>query len=1374
MPLLRNLKMRLFDDYVGIDLTSLTSVVRNDYQHQFSLTGVAFPATHVTVNVPAGYVHELEDEDCIVGLAISAETDTVCYTTGHIHWYGTFSSECVFLGTQFECSGYLVDTANDALLMPGDGGEFSISFWLNPYIAPSGTYSILAKKISGFVNHRFMVEYNSTGDSPEIVFSAASKDAITEYSVSAEIVPGRWSLVVARCSGSKLKLEILCADGFVSKEQSGQGDIGCAIAGDTLYLGIFSDAASNRLDSGSFYIQQVCFWDKEITDSEKTELFSFGRGKTRFSDMAVPETFNAFGIAPSNSRYKYGSITPSVTNAWYVDIDSSGKVTKVYENSEPSPYVPCTTCDSPPCCYPNSMMDPSPDEISLSVSWSAASGGCIPEETTFVMTRNPRQIIQGFIFGRTFESEKITLPCGGYIRFFLESTPYHWSKYKYRNYLGVEFNSPLGSGIAKFNVTMGAALVRNSVTGGSNKFTSPGPAPEMTSFDFPYTDSFEDYAEDLIAAGWTEEASVLLYEDFPSDGCATNIADAACLVADGYRFGVGVDYPELRGGYCGWQMGISEFVSGSTVLGSQDSKYNYKITCGSPAVLNGVRVVPSDTLLHRPFSAMARELIGIHDTDGYIDDVEMPFTGFSAVLSASEFVRPQPFTQVGTGGCCDCSVRSEFDVDVVPATVPFFETVSTRVISGQCPQKTLSGATSAILSGSSGRNPPGSGLLAAMGEPSQQYTAISDRARYGNRQSVNLWLGHLGGTLRANGDIQFTSQADDYDGGSEDDPYLLVDTKSDDKIDPNTSGEHVSKIKKGTRVLPWNKDPVTLVRSIPETEAEVRRARPDRSTSSGSATRLTPVSGTQEITVSNCIDCNRPGFCRSGFSASLIGISYPTGTVASGTAIGPCGSDCVITGNLNGPYGGQIDAGGNFNSSGLIVSVSSLAASTMIPMSLNSYEWSVEDFDSCPPTIIEDIGTATKTSSPTPFLVIGSGSAPPVSGFAYLSRPLVYGFQAVNFCEALTSCFVYETASQDCTSECDDYQQFCSASFGVVKFTRDLETGETSATVEYSVTYTERAVFKYEFKLYESYTYESVWVIINQFTLMITDQGTESINYGERYISSGISVIGASYSKRENRIATYRGLGPLCVDGQVQNLVLDFISDELVSVVSNPAIPSPPGGTEVSPGVFEILSESTRPICSIIDPANSVPPPYDRPEFSGAVSSSSCGFYIHPSVGYSPGASASSLFRVHSRVVVTVSGETASSANPGTLTVPPLIGLSSSSIQVNYSDPTFGLKRSVGYNLEYMIDDDIYQEDDWARWVFTEGQYRKVIFPSASMYEVWLLNSFGQLERMVARYRLEGFPYSHWDRDGDNQMRLVSADWSIGKWPIYITVSPVE
>lgn len=1533
MPLLRNLKMRLFDNYVG---TNLTSLVRNDYQYQFDLNefGNTFPATNVAVASRYGYVHDLEDEDCLIGLARSSP-NTLTTKTGHIHDFSVFANtECIVFDSSRGFSGYLKDTANDSLLVPYSSGVFSVSFWINPYSAPPGIYSILSKKIPSVGFHRFKFEYDSTGTYPVISFSAAATSGTSEATVESRIVPGRWSLVTATCSGSKLNLSVFGADGFTStKEETHSEPLGCRLIGGDLFLGVSSDGTSTRLDSGSFYIQQVCFWDKKITEPEETELFYLGRGKTRFSDPAVPETFTGTG------RYGETAYDFDDDPENRVDLDSSGLVTKFYGNEWPSPYAPSKTCDSQPFCYPNAMVDPSPDEISLSVSWTATATGCVPVGTSFTMTRLPRQIIQGFIFGRTFESEKITLPCGGYIRFFLESTPYHWSKYRYRQFLGVEVNGSSGNVLAKYNITMGAALVRNTVTGGSNKFTSPSPAG--TSFDFPYTDSFDDYASDIVSSGWTGAASSVLYEQFLSDGCATSSADAACIVADGYIFGTGVDRPELRGGSCGWQEGISEYVTGSTVLGSQDSMYNYKIECGSPGVSNNTKVVPFDTLLNRPFSAIARGLIGIYEEGGKISDAELPFANFSAVLTPVEFVRPEPFSSFnsrslrsnGPGGCVDCVVESTFYANFSPP-IGADDIITTRLIDTyQCPQKTLSGATSSILSGSSGLNPPGSGLLAAIGSASFSSGAslVSLRATYRDVQGEADWLNHLGGTLRANGAAQFTSQIDDYS-NDPDDRYLLVDTKSDGKINANTANTNASKIKKGTGVLPW------VDGEIPTTEAEIKRTQPDKGTSSSSETRLTPVASTQEIIVSNCNPCPPSVFCESSATVDISGASFnipmfsrlAVGSSGVGLPGSPCGSPGVVgckIGNFANDslypsvteiYFSGVDilgceASKNLSNNFCLTPASSLGGSPLRAVSVLS-EGSQDTAS----------GSASKPSSGTPWWSLGSSGflCSGTGAFGYAAT--VWGIYPGDFgpeykygiqCLGLGTgcCDEFGLGSFTCGDDdhlpCDvddsSVYGISSGMSGVQTCAFDIKSATVSRTdsgkyrlsIIYQIFYAESDDVTQDYNLFwtiwngsspasTSNVFSRSFVTHHESLLIETRQANfESASYedlclrfseseGEVELSfvdeevvyresnlNGTEL--ASLAFREATQAARAGSGdtvragsdvptptpdanlwlpgrihsstPLVTDARfacitspgirgqtgLQNsgvflhggglaVKVDVIPDTgagfasvntTVSTSGPSPIAYPPMGSvdfgNASPygyfwftsGTINSLMLSTTfgaPIPPLIHNAGEVLSPdgntaevwvsLQGPIFAATLTPILGGPMV---VGTAQSATLNlgNKFKANYSVDNTIDYSPTVAKDPLLFTAPDLINWSGSTVTITNTYPKkhethFGYSDSysISAKMPSLIDQEIELTKNKSGEYYKEdigGGYSAAMFPKTQTIDI---SNAGA--GTSARYRLEGFPYSHWNRNGDNQMRLVSADWSIGKWPIYITVSP--
>lgn len=1372
MPLLRGLTVRLFDNYVG---HNLTSIVRNDFQSQFDLNelGNTFPATNVNVHVPAGFVFGLEDEDCIVGLSKSSP-NTLSTVTGHIYDFSTFNAtNCVLFDSSRNFSGHLIDTANDSLTMPSEDGEFSISFWVNPYSAPSGIYDILSKKITSSSFHRFLLRYDSTGTSSVISFSAASETGTSEESVEAGIVAGRWSLVTAKCSNKTIRLSVRGADGFVSKEKlTSNVRLGCLSTGGSLYCGIGSDGVSNPLHAGSFYLQQVCFWNKEITEHEETELFNLGRGKTRFSDPAVPETFANFG----SGAFKYGSTGGA--GSWYVDLDSSGLVTRVYKNQEASPYIPCKNCDTEPCCYPNAMTDPSPDEITLNVAWSAASGGCVPAETEFTMARLPRQIIQGFIFGRTFESEKITLPCGGYLKFFLESTPYHWSKYRYRQYLGVETNFGGTKRFAKFNVTMGSALVRNNVTGGANKFTSPSPAG--VSFDFPYSDSFSDYASDIVSSGWTDYATVVLEEPFVTDNCSTNSADAACVVADGYIFGTGVDRPERRLGSCGWQMGVSEFALSSTSFSMQNSRYNYRISCGSPTVSNNTRIAPFDTLLHRPFAAVARGLIGTHNEGFEIIEADLPFTDFVATLTPSEFVRPEPFLSInqdsirqnGPSGCIDCEVSATFSADdATPGIGNPPRTVTTAKISRlRCPQKTLSGAVSSVLSGSQeGDGRPGTGLLRMLGAAEGNHKGLAAGARYPDRSGSSYWQTHLGGTLRANGKTQFTSQIDDFNQGDSGGEFLHFNLKSTGKVNGNSALVFPSSITKGTRVEPYNSyqspppSGESLGVTIPVTKREVQKKQPDRGTlGSQNDVDLVPVSGSNQISASNCVPCNKAGFCSSGFIATLANIQYPVTTYSFGLHASSQVCDYTTSPNhLNAvvrnsatPYCGGATSLNNGVPSG-----------NNIVMAMNRDDWSVVEFESCP--IGNRIsGEAEKLSTPTPFGVLNQGGPVPAGVLQLIERPLVYHYPDYQSCGSNAVFIQFIPTTTTITPRDQDGQECANATFGDIVFSRDDETGIISATVEYSVKYSKRFIFSYVSDYYESYEYDAIYRHGD-----CTEIFTANQTYPERHLSTSSGPGSFSIFVVENYVATYSASGPKCADSE-SGIILNYQSSVAVSRSTLATGDPTPAGTETSPGVYSLSGSFSEPSCAMLDPSVAVPSPYDLPEFSAFVQIHPEAIYLKSSTG--PGCpEVISNFSGESRLVTSCSPHPSTLPDPDSMAIPVFIDLSGSYISITESDPSGGLDRNVGYPDQYLVDGQVHEIDKYARYSYEDEDYIKVLMPSACLYEVYTISDIGEADSLVARYRVPNFPYSRWSRSGTNQMQLVSADWAIEDWPIYITVEPV-
>lgn len=1329
MPLLRGLTMRLYDNFVG-NIT--VSNVENFYRDQFDMDGIAFPSAAVYVPTHVSYVYRYEDQDCITGLAKSTP-NTIGGKTGHIHDFAKFANTtALYFCSAKSSSGYFFDEDNDSLLLPEPGtGDFTISFWVNPWRVPSGVYDVAAKPLAGSSLNRFRIFIDTSGLSPSISFTAANSDGTSESTATARLILSRWTLVIARCRGSEISIKTLSADGIFGRGSvSSGGPFGCSHSGGDFYLGVGRDGSSNRLDAGEVYLQQACFWRKSLSDSEETELYYNGRGKTHWSDFAVPETFSGSG------KYGQGGSAGSVVCA----VNDEGVVTS-FNNESVSPYVPCQTCDSEPCCFPVSMTDPSPDEIVVSVSsWLAAATGCVPEGTSFTMTRNENQIIQGFIFGRTFESEKIDLECGGYIKFFLESTPYHWSKYRHRCYLGIETNWGGTKKIAKYRATLGSALVKKPVTGGSNKFTSPDLSG--VSYDFPYATAFSGYASQIQAAGWTPFAVSVLEEAFPVAICLSNTPSAACIAASGYIFGTGEEKPETRGGSCGWQMGIAS-VTGSGPITSADSKYNYRVSCNSPGVSNNTIVTPSFSELHRPFTAAVQGIIGCQTEDGTITNDDMPFTDFAAVLYPSEFVRPEPFLAVNTttirnagpGGCIDCQVSSGFlaanetSANAVISTAP----ITTR----KCPQKTLSGAIPAVLSGASDEDSVGMGVARVLGEPTgPTFTTISNNAEY-QQQSGKILLDR--GTLRANGAAEFSAQIDDYNQGEIGSAYLHISTKTNTKIDPNESGVDVPRISKGTKFGPWIE---TLSGSgRPLDASDLKNVKPDRGTlSSPNPIDYIPVVGSESLTKSSCSCGGLHRQCSfSEIDWQISGILHLFDAVSVATCVTESNANC---GDLTSPGVSFSEFSSTGQSGGCEVSTELAPRSSVLisegAMLTGSYAIYTQRYFSAP------ICLAISDSLP--------GGA---------------------------SDILYAGVSSATTSA------FC-------------ENGLLTVDLTYTCSYTRRV------------------------GIPVT---TRTTNYWENRVATGndlwqerSDVYQFVFAKTETRVARFQSSfsEDLCLRSSLGDIELSFVSDVAVSQESSGGcygdIPS--ANYAVCLAIANHLAGP--PFCAVIleTPYSTASPVLSTPSGTGCFPFGGYGTYengrLHLSSGQAtimyPGWCAEDVTTLfpddqygnppigvdpvvwNSRYYIKSACETFSEFDPFPLvdacnySLPRVVDFSQSTINAAAASPQSAPVSDEGFaddGYEFSI---ATPEDYAGTYEISQTERHGVMssysgtnISSAVSFSAGILEIYGNSEEcreVVARYALSRHPNGRWNRNGKNHMRIVSADWSLGNWPKYITVEP--
>jgi hypothetical protein len=1271
MPLLRGVKLRVLDDYVDLHSVPVSAGICNEYQSQTRPFNEFDDSTN-----PAGYIYQLPDSNYICGLT---EAGSVASTIGKVQDFMQTTSCARFGGTP----GFLWDSLNnDDLLMPGDNGEFSVSFWFLAEEFTSTPHDIVGKLIPSASKPRFLLTF--LGGSSEVSFTVASSDGSATFEVKCLIVPGRWNLITARCYGKSRRIDInnSCEDGvFEYSDLATTGEPGCSSPGGPLYVGVNPDGASNPLSNGSFLLQQVCFWDRLITDAEERELYADGRGICRWPDPAVPYQFTG-GL---NGRYNKYGMTDSISHI--------------------SPAVPGSGCENEPDCWSMAMTDYSPDSLTVSVSWTASPGGCIPSGSDFVLHRNNSQIIKGYRFGRTFESDLLSLPCGGSIRLFLESVPYHMSKFRYRQYLGVETVFGGMKSISKFAITLGVSIIKNPGEIGAflfpNSFTSP--SPSGANFTFPYSDSFSDYANDIVAAGWTDFATVVLSESITTGNV---VIKSACIVANRYRFTVGSDDAGLRGGNCGWQMGISDVyrnnVPGIAPLASVDSRYNFRATTLIPAIANNAKVAASDSLLNRPFSAVARGMIAIHDEDGKLISATLPFTpdSFTAVIIPSEFVRPEPFSVIRTGGCIDCDVTASFYAEKrnPPLSGNPQTLVTSKILKRQFPQKTLSGAVSVMAMGAITGETDRAGLVRVLGQKSDgtsdpEYVDIIGYIPGGEFSSDIPITRHLysGGTFRPSGEMQFTSIISQHGGVTS---RVIADVIPDEKVNPNRDGSYLGKVV-GTTSTSIGYAPAF------DTASDIDGIAIDLGNQNALSSGDFPTDGVAIIESSNChfeIKCREIDNLVKDIKKM------------DGSSIAPF------------PVTGSLPGSGN----------------SILPGPSEEFFLS-RSFEGGISLIIDaSLNCGTSTSGSTIFggtglspLESGSGCAGPYpticNGYPIIQNNVSIGADATRGSVSITSATLeYDYLNEIYFSEIRYLVTYSEPR----KYT---VTASLTASVPVTTSIT-RTVANTMTKDYEV-VYGAQYDYLARYELPAKDDICLGLSLGR----SGSSV---SLALVSNTLTGKRDLGtfPLSTtQTDVDNFVASLI----------PGLTGALGAATVSGTSFSLLlSGLDMFVC---------PTPAD-PSHSGI---------------YSGGT-----------VSVTGSFTTPSGPLPKDL-VPPVIFDFSNSFVDLFTDNS---PLPFGYPDSYSVEiSGVSPGYDGTRLVTSEsGTMLWIEESAATPYRLCVLNvGTGTLEfsekdpgsdsgiSAAARYRLAGFPDARWNINGKNQMQLVSADWSIGDWPIYITVEPV-
>lgn len=1349
MPLLRGLKMRLQDRWnvqPADDPSTGSTLVGSVLYDRIALNGELTPEYELEANHAENSAYYPSTP---VIYALQAD-DAIDQVDGRLLQMGSGAPKAWLFDETLSEGTLLVDDLNyDSMLMPNsEDGSFTVSCWLYPDRTTGARLCILEKQVTGTSYHRFQLDYDDSTGFHKIVFTAANRSGSGASSVSATIVPEQWSLIVARCDGNgkQLTLDVLGSDGFLSTEtELANSLLGCSLPGDQLVVACRGDLSSGKLASGSFGLQQVCFWDKKLTSSEVTELVSDGRGTSHWHDQALPATYSLaaytdYTVDPPKGRY--GIVPGALSRA----------------------------CDADHSCWQKGSIDKSPDTIVVSLrNLVAAPGGSAPTGD-IVMYRNESQIIQGWRFGRTFESEWIDLACGASIRFFLESTPSHMSGARYRQYLGVESSWGSKYQIAKFRITLGISLIK---TNDGVDFHSPSPSDDDYIFD--NADSYTSYCSDLVSSGWTDFAEPVFEEDFTVGG--TTYVRAACIVAHRYQFTYGVDQFYWRGGDYGWQMGVS--CLGDTCM---DSRYNYKSTVSPPgtiasgSIANGTKVVPTEASMNRPFTAVARGLIGRHGDGGGIEFVEsLPFlaSSFTAVIYPGEFVRPEPFSTRLVGGCIDCDVVAKYDQSLHDASSVSVGQVLSKEITihkdTHRTQKALSGSVSPRLAGATLGGTDGGALLRVLSK-----STLNNEVSYRPEYIGDSWSDpeidaarnqttphHWGGALLADGSAQFTGVVDEYlanDSANNDGSSLLVDVRPDEKINPNEAGSYTAKLA------------ITRFKPLPLSDDEdvLHSMQIDSGTIDPQGVGIYPTSSTAEVSVENCDSC--PG------------------------ASGDCG-DVPVLSTLSG--------------------INWL----LPPVTRTSVEWgpdiyTYDDRLFCSlhsPSEHETEVAAEDTlgGCPLPLSIRHSvtsliSETPELAGQITWKSPKYFWDHEMNG----EFGFLCGTEPEISRTICSGRLESEYASFVIADISLACESGLPAIHVTYQVDYYKTRSVQTHSEYYYSWTDNAgdgtIKYLDMNFGIPVTLQETQirratfiSSSHSDfclRHLSNDSVVFDF---ERDVVVSESRCSADPGEDDFVARLVSDFrLSTKTPTSPVSTAIPDlslPAGGpwhVTRSPGSLHTFEGHNGAVTS--RPANKLhrvtaARPFTRlcvPDHSG-----------HDYLDLFPDANILDCYQIediearldcfasyHAYIgrdwVFTYPPDPLAGMCP--ISFVPVVDFSSATITVAKSVIDNFWNAAVSFPSSYTI-----ENSELAHVVLdqttTNGCWQMLnddgLLIATLNGSTWDLTFYSQENdrcvSVIARYRLAGFPFSRWSRYGKNQMQLVSADWTVQDWPKFITVEPV-
>lgn len=240
--------------------------------------------TTPTMDISSNFIAGWEFEDNAALGADSGSNALTLTNTGATQVAGKVGNASAYLLT----SSQYMTRASESLLQTGDI-DFTFAAWV--YFTTKATYQILIGKdaSSGTTPPReYAIYYDSVLDRLRVnIFSSAVAQIVQSADTFGAVPTGTWLFVVAWHDATANTLNIQVNNGGVNSNSYGATAIGGTTAA-AFDLGRRSTAGSPLYLNGR--LDQVMFWKRVLTSTERTFLYNSGSGRTVANSLVAPVT----------------------------------------------------------------------------------------------------------------------------------------------------------------------------------------------------------------------------------------------------------------------------------------------------------------------------------------------------------------------------------------------------------------------------------------------------------------------------------------------------------------------------------------------------------------------------------------------------------------------------------------------------------------------------------------------------------------------------------------------------------------------------------------------------------------------------------------------------------------------------------------------------------------------------------------------------------------------------------------------------------------------------------------------------------------------------------------------------------------------------